>query len=577
LLPLLSAIGLTALRRCRYTWRAIVFTAVGGCLVAAFFLGPLIDERQYVQLDNALRPDYTQIAEVSTPLKKLISSPAAYDANLGNNAIGEHMGSLCPTILAMGLVFGVATWRRRPLLGAVAAVLGALGLTVLWLQTPSSDWLWRAVTILGYVQIRSRLLALVALSASIVAGILVKALPPNARRCVGSLAPTIMVLVAVPVLYPTLQHHYNSFTQNPTVQDVQSFAARREVPGLTAYNEFLPRWRTLPISADATDGETGIQLASAPKGTRVSEAKVSSARISQVIDTPDMFDATMRILYYPGWEARIDGEPRTLEPQRDTGYIVIPKIPAGEHTLVLEYVGTGAQRFGALASGIACAGLVLLAMLWRGDSGADPTPEAVTGFSSEANWLPVLCLICLFLLKVMWIDPGTLQFRENGTCSIRVNGAVGVDVGFGQDIRLCATVLPTDRWRAGSTAQIVLYWQVQAPPEKNPHAFVHLMGTAFNPSTGNPLWGQQDKAQPANIPIGDWEPGKLYRDEYQFRIPTNAPPGLYQLEIGWWSPTSGQRLSPTVFRGDDLVVSHLDSVLTESLPLESTITDHGMP
>jgi hypothetical protein len=111
----------------------------------------------------------------------------------------------------------------------------------------------------------------------------------------------------------------------------------------------------------------------------------------------------------------------------------------------------------------------------------------------------------------------------------------GVDdypnLNFDGRYQLCGYDLPRRAYVPGDWLEVTLYWQTDQPQDQLVSSFAHLVGTSFNPATGNPLWGQQDKLLPAGHPAPQWLPDMLYRDRYRFQIPSHTPPGSYLLEI----------------------------------------------
>jgi hypothetical protein len=178
-------------------------------------------------------------------------------------------------------------------------------------------------------------------------------------------------------------------------------------------------------------------------------------------------------------------------------------------------------------------------------------------------WL-LLGATALLVAKFAYIDRATTWFRCASTPD-RVCGAEAtVDIPFSEALRLRGYTVPSYQAKAGGEMQVILYWQVDEPVEQQAASFVHLLGTTFNPRTGNPLWGQQEKDAPGGHPLSRWTPGKIYRDNYRFQVDPATPAGEYQLEIGWFEPQSGERLkpvleSPAAARG--MRLSHLDSLL----------------
>lgn len=563
LLPLLLLAGLWIVweRGWRRWW--LPPAAIGaGILLASFSVLPFLAERQFVQLDNLTQVNYVNVAENPLRLRDLLDFPPVYDAGLDNNAIGDHLGPLPALILLLGCFGAVRDWRRgdRRRAWLIAGAV-AVGLGVLWLQTASANWLWRAIPALAPIQFRTRLLGLAALAAAAVSGLLSFSgrWPTRAVVLLGPLA----VLFAWPVLYPELQFQYATFSPDLGVREAQEASLARNVPGLTAFNEFLPRWRYEPITpADLERVEAG-PLANLPEGGRLIAVERRNRWQEIRLETPRPFTAQWHLLYFPGWTAYLDGERRPLRPMEATGYALL-EVPAGAHTVTLRYEGTAAQRVGGWLSGLAALGLLLLAAGWRP---AD-RPPAIEPAGGVPGWLP-LALLLLVALKGVWLDPQTTLFRQNSTCAAVAGANVRARVRFGRDLYLCGYQLDRTTFRPGDWLEVTLYWQAAKAPDGPADSFVHLLGTAFNPETGDPLWGQQDKQLPGDHPVTDWRPGKLYRDVYRFRVPPHTPPGPYQLEIGWLEPETGQRLAPVVEQpAAQVSVSHLDALLVSGLAVE---------
>jgi hypothetical protein len=89
----------------------------------------------------------------------------------------------------------------------------------------------------------------------------------------------------------------------------------------------------------------------------------------------------------------------------------------------------------------------------------------------------------------------------------------------------------------GDALRVVLYWQAEQWMDEDLTVFVHLVD-----ETGR-IWGQKD-----NEPEGGfystsfWDEGELIRDEYEFTIDPQAPPGDYRIEVGMYVLATGQRL-----------------------------------
>ena len=525
-----------------------------GTLLAAFYVLPFLAERTYVSFDRASQARSTQPARNPLTWPALLALPPVFDAGLGNNSTGDGVGPLHALAMLVGLPLAAAGWRRgdrdrASLVGGMALV----GLGSLWLQTRGGDWFWEAVPALSILQFRWRLLAVSGLVAAMAVGHL-------GTRPVGraTAAPLILAFIGLqlPALYPQLQHRYNAFQPIPSLEDAQSFALDRGLPDFTAYGELLPRWRSAPFSREEALRAAGSPVAALPDGARALTHEWGNGYLEVELVTPVPFRTAFHVLYFPGWAASIDGQRRTVEPQPDTGYILV-EVPAGGHSVRLSYEGTPVQHVASGLSGAAGAAILAVAALWRRGAPAGAAVEYL-----RPRWWLLATLAAVVCGKAFWLDEHTTLLRRSSICE-RIPGADRqVDVWFGEGLRLCGYSVASRELVPGGRAVVTLFWQASGPLEGALHSFVHLLGSEFNPATGNPLWGQQDKQTPGRIPTDEWVTGKLYRDVYEFEVDTEAPPGEYQLEVGWWRPSSGGRVRPKVLSASEVMtVSHLDSLL----------------
>jgi mannosyltransferase len=102
-----------------------------------------------------------------------------------------------------------------------------------------------------------------------------------------------------------------------------------------------------------------------------------------------------------------------------------------------------------------------------------------------------------------------------------------------------------------------LYWRPLATTQNPLKVFVHLLGTV-NPATGSPLWSQDDHyPQNERIATRNWSTATLYRDVYSLTL-ADVPAGSYSVQIGFYDPSSNQRLP----------VGNRDSYLLTSIDLK---------
>lgn len=565
----------------RQGWRVLPPLALAlpvALALTAFHVLPFVAEYNDVQLGNVRQIAESQPAR--NPVDPPVAWPEVFDTGIGNNAFNQSADVLDVLILLLGGIAALIGLRRAEARADAALIFGLvmLGGLAIWLQTGAATWVWEGVPALGILLFRWRLLSWVALACPLVLGFVLSRLriAPD-LAIVGLIA--LLVGVRLPSLYPALMHPIAPLPAAPNSADAQAYMLGANVPNLSSYNEFLPRWRRMPFTADESAQAATMPIENLPPDARLIAFERSMAALSLTYTGPQAFEAALRMLYFPGFAAHIDGKSvyaDVLRPIEGSGYIQLT-LPAGQHTLTLDYVGTAAQRAGDVVSLISLLVLGGLAALWRVPLSQAPLPHAVEGLPDDsrshpfsprrAGWgvrFAVFALLLLALLKFGWIDPQTTQLRTASSCATIAGDVTEVSATFG-GVRLCGYQLASDYLRAGESVRLTLYWQIDAPVNRpGTPTFAHLLGTAFNPATNNPLWGQLDKLLPADHPLESWQPGKLYRDTYVFSIDPATPPGEYALEIGWLA-ADGQRIPPVLERGDWLKISELTSLLITGL------------
>lgn len=104
--------------------------------------------------------------------------------------------------------------------------------------------------------------------------------------------------------------------------------------------------------------------------------------------------------------------------------------------------------------------------------------------------------------------------------------------------------LPQTVYQPGDQVNLTLYYQVNGPVDNSFSSFTHLLGTAFNPETQGPLWGQQD-GNPCGefYAMADWQPGSIIMSKGHIPLPAETPPGEYKLQTGFYHWVSGERVA----------------------------------
>ena len=114
----------------------------------------------------------------------------------------------------------------------------------------------------------------------------------------------------------------------------------------------------------------------------------------------------------------------------------------------------------------------------------------------------------------------------------------------------------------GDELRLNLFWQVETPIEVDFTVFVQLVDSADN------IVAQGDgKPQDGYYTTPYWQPGELVIDTHSFPLPTDLPPGNYDLLLGFYEPETGHRLQildeAGVFASDHVRLSDIGVGVSE--------------
>jgi hypothetical protein len=125
--------------------------------------------------------------------------------------------------------------------------------------------------------------------------------------------------------------------------------------GTTANREYTPIWAKVSPGASnnlLASYESGgpidrFDRESLPEGATLRVVSSCATKDTFEVVSPQPFRATIRRFFFPGWRAKVDGEPAELAPGEPHGFITLP-MPAGAHTLELAFGSTWPRVAGAI-------------------------------------------------------------------------------------------------------------------------------------------------------------------------------------------------------------------------------------
>ncbi len=172
---------------------------------------------------------------------------------------------------------------------------------------------------------------------------------------------------------------------------------------------------------------------------------------------------------------------------------------------------------------------------------------------------------------VVWEDAPAAEFFDAHLTSPQRGGYRGrilaaapqqtVDYRLGDDqIQLVGYTLNRPTAAPGEQVELTLYWRVLAPIYQSYTVFTQLIDPATNGKIG------QLDGQPVCdwFPTEQWNPGDLIADPYQITVAPDALPGDYQLLVGMYDATTGQRLPVT--GGDGAALG--DAIPLTTIPVQ---------
>jgi hypothetical protein len=511
---------------------------LAGTLVAAFHVLPFVVERQFVQLAFINEFRFELPAQNPLLLADLVALPRVYDVLRENNGQGQTVGLLQPVLLLLGVpLAAILWWRQRRESAVLLAALTLMGLAIVWLQLPGATPVWAALPALNVLQFRWRLLSMLAFAVFAVLGYLLLAIPESTRRWLAPLLTIAFVAIQLPFLYPQLMHRNLSFPPRPTIADIRELARTANLPGLAGFDEFLPIWRTTPLTEQERH-QAATLLADLPAGAQVLQEQRHAQWASISLDTPAAFTAELRMLYYPGWQAYLDGQKQGVRAAPGSGYLSLD-VPAGSHSIVLRYEGTAVQHAGEWLSLSTLVLLAVIGLLWRPTKAKASVAEPV--YLPERWWVPAL-LIGLVAVKGLWFDPQTVWLRCASTAGDVCGAQVSAGAAFVGGPALKGYSVLSPSVERGGYLRLMIFWEGTAVDASHLNSFVHLRNSMrdglINPETGSDIWAQEIHESPGRT----LAPGRLLMDQYRIRVPEDIPPGRYYLEIGWFDPASGEQL-----------------------------------
>ncbi len=387
------------------------------------------------------------------------------------------------------------------------------------------------------------------------------------------IAITIVIALNAPYLYPSQFIVWGT----PEPPDAFTYEVISGAIGTTSTGEFLPRGAQQhpEPSVFENDYEAGrwpekLDPSTVPDTARVNHISHLAEQDTWQIETPEEFQATLRTLYWPGWQLYLNDDPLDFDITPNTG-LIQATIPPGEHTLTLRLESTPLRTIGFWLTTISFIGLVgglisilILTKSPNASTTASPTTQGQSLISNLQSPIIIL-LLCLILYAIS--RPLAPLFVHQSDPDQPRPADQGMAIDFGDQIRLVGVdnlpkAVALSPSGAETDLEAVLYWRAIQDLETNYSVFLHL------DSPNGQTYATVDEVHPDNIPTRNWPPGLYLRNPLKLHIPADIPPIRYDLTVGVYDRATNERLS----LADGQTVANIGSIWLTT-PNEPNITN----
>jgi len=249
-------------------------------------------------------------------------------------------------------------------------ILATIGL--MWLMTPASKWLWEAVPPLAIIQFPWRLLALVILTISSLAGLTLNKLllnsaptKPYDQEVLGLLLVGLAVILASWPYRDVALQSIEKWREDGRA--VHHFEMAH--PDMIAYTEwvqepFITSPMTPEYASDSYAEEAGVVeyltrfAVVEGDGQVLSQISRGSSAEGNVQIESETATIQAHFYYFPGWQVRVDDIDVAHRVSNPYGLIEVD-VATGQHQIEVKMGSTPVRRLGMLLSG-----LTLSIVLW---------------------------------------------------------------------------------------------------------------------------------------------------------------------------------------------------------------------
>ncbi|MBC8098887.1 MAG: hypothetical protein H7Y11_05555, partial [Armatimonadetes bacterium] len=485
--------------------------------------------------------------------------------------------------VALVLVMVVMGWRTQRRLRGLTLLCGVGIALLLWMTTPASAIIWETLPLIRYSQFPWRLFGIASLLLALLLGVWGAALVLRLRSALGGgLVLALLLTLTIVYGYPSLYPLYLPDVNPQNVTDLLTFERESGFVATSSFGEYLPIWNSAPPDtmklAPRFAQSSVIARLAPPPGVRIASDTWRTTGAQLTLSAEQATALTFDWFYFPGWQARLDGQPIALAPTAPAG-LITATIPAGTHTLDIWLGETDRQLQGWALSAL---GLVLAVVgavykphsqplpvnaegsppppVFLPEPGEEPpfailaNPHSTPVFLPEpgeeqviAGLIPapvtrrgwglsasaLLIAIALLATKTLVIDQTDNPIKRERFAQVTSAPAAN----FADTLLLISSDAPDTTLTSGDVLSIDLYWRLAGERLSTDYTTIVTLSSADGVEYAQ--WRQQ---QPGGLATQHWLPGYYLQDRLTLPTAAGLAPGTYTLSVAVYDPASGRTL-----------------------------------
>ena len=328
-----------------------------GLGLAAFYIVPAAFEQRWVQIERAIMPG----------MRVEDSFFFAHTANAFHDQVLHTASWILVLEFAGASVAAFLAWKKRAG-GSTRMVMTAMLPVILLLQLPASELIWKYTPHMKFLQFPWRWLMALSVLGCALAG-MAAVRQARVRVLVAG------ILIAAMAIGGALVFFQPCDDEDAVAAQLAGFRLGQGTEGTDEYTavgvdnaavqQHLPLVRVLRAPQDDTADDTSADNPEWRAGdpgsiaARVDARRGNGEHWTVSLVTPETGYAVLRLMDYPAWRVKMDGQPVSGRPLREDGLMAVP-VEAGSHVIEVQWTATRDVVAGRIISTIALLGLAVV-------------------------------------------------------------------------------------------------------------------------------------------------------------------------------------------------------------------------